>query len=106
MPDRIAGDVGHVFVEHDLQLGVDVTYPLDPVAYHVHLSLLQRVYLVELYVEKVSKLGAIVYEETIVYLRLGESVVAELGIIRGRLDESVGRCSFKRTVARSIEAKS
>lgn len=96
VPDRIAGYVGHVFVEHDVQLRVDITYPLDPVAYHDHLSLLQRVYLVELVVEKVSKLGAVVYEETIVYLCLGEAVVAELGVIGGRLDESVGRCSFKR----------
>lgn len=83
VPDGIGWDVGHVFVEHDLQFRIYVTYPLNPVPYHVHLSLLQQVYLVEFIVEEVPKFGAIVQEETIVYLSLGESVVAELGVIRG-----------------------
>lgn len=83
MPDGIGWDVWHVFVKHDVQFRIYVTYPLDSVPYHVHLSLLQHVYLVEFIVEKVPKFGAIVQEETIVYLGLGESVVAELRVIRG-----------------------
>lgn len=83
VPDGVAWDVGHVFVKHDLQFRIYVTYPLDSVPYHVHLSFLQRVYLVEFIVEKLSKSGAVVHEETIVYLSLGESIVAELGVIRG-----------------------
>lgn len=82
MPNWISRDVWHVSIKHGPQFRVDITYPVDPLAYHLHLPLLCRIYFIECPVEESAKFLAVVQQQVIVYHHLAESVISDLRIIR------------------------